>query len=111
MKKIQSLGLGLHKQKRFVGRINKGFDFLGYQIQPGRKLRPSPESLKRLVIRARRLYVHGVGINRLWQYVSRWSGWLWGGLDRMISIKGGVKSYFVFVLKQLKISGICIPQV
>ncbi len=49
IKTVHSLGLDLHKRKRFVGRIDKGFDFLGYQIEPGRKLCPSPQSLKRLV--------------------------------------------------------------
>jgi hypothetical protein len=54
---VKSLGLHLHqKEKRFVGRIEKGFDFLGYHFNPGRKLRPSAESLRRLVIRAGRLY-------------------------------------------------------
>ena len=109
IKTVHSLGLDLHKRKRFVGRIDKGFDFLGYQIEPGRKLRPSPESLKRLVTRARRLYEHGAGSDRLWQYVSRWAGWLWGGLGLLVSVKGGVKRYFVHVLKQLKISGYRIP--
>ncbi|MCP4212234.1 MAG: hypothetical protein GY764_12250, partial [Halieaceae bacterium] len=57
---IESLGLCLHQEKRFVGRIDKGFDFLGYQIHPSRKLRPSAESLRRLVVRAGRLYEQGV---------------------------------------------------
>jgi hypothetical protein len=51
-----SLGLELHRQKRFIGRIDGGFDFLGYRIHPSRKLRPSTESLHRLATRARRLY-------------------------------------------------------
>ena len=110
IKVTQSLGLSLHKEKRYIGRVNNGFDFLGYQIQPGRKLRPSPESLKRLVVRARRLYEQGAGINRLWQYVTRWFRWLWGGLDSLISMKGGVKRYMVYILKQLQISGVRLPQ-
>jgi len=52
----RSLGLDLHRQKRFIGRIDNGFDFLGYSIHPSRTLRPSAESMQRLVTRARQLY-------------------------------------------------------
>jgi RNA-directed DNA polymerase len=38
---IASLNLALHPEKKFVGKINRGFDFLGYIFKPGRKLRPS----------------------------------------------------------------------
>ncbi len=44
---------------------------LGYQIHPSRRLRPSVESLRRLVVRAGRLYEQGDDIRRLWQYVTR----------------------------------------
>jgi hypothetical protein len=107
---IESLGLCLHQEKRFVGRIDKGFDFLGYQIHPSRRLRPSAESLRRLVVRAGRLYEQGDDIRRLWQYVTRWTRWLWGGLDGLVSRGGGVKRYMVYVLKQLRISGIQLPR-
>ncbi|MCP4083381.1 MAG: hypothetical protein GY743_24445 [Planctomycetaceae bacterium] len=104
------MGLGLHQEKRFVGRIDKGFDFLGYQIHPFRKLRPSAESLRRLVVRAGRLYEQGVDIRRLWRYVTRWTRWPWGGLDGLVFRGGGVKRYMVHVLKQLRISGIQLPR-
>jgi hypothetical protein len=31
--------------KRFIGRTTQGFDFLGYQIRAGARLRPSAEGL------------------------------------------------------------------
>jgi hypothetical protein len=34
-----SLELELYRQKRFIGRIDSGFDFLGYRIHPSRKLK------------------------------------------------------------------------
>ncbi len=40
---IAPIGLRLHPDKRFIGSLHRGFDFLGYQFYPGRKLRPSPE--------------------------------------------------------------------
>jgi hypothetical protein len=103
---IHSLGLDLHQKKRFIGRIDSGFDFLGYRIHSSRKVRPNAESLQRLVTRARRLYEQGADGCRLRQYVARWTRWLWGGLDGLVFRKGGVKHYTVFVLKHLQISGI-----
>ena len=107
---IASVGLCLHQEKRFVGRIDKGFDFLGYQIHPSRRLRPSAESLRRLVVRAGRLYEQGDDIGRLRQYITRWTRWLWGALDGLVTRKGGVKRYMVYVLKDLQISGLKLPQ-
>ena len=102
---LADLQLTLHPMKRFIGRTSKGFDFLGYQIQPGRKLRPSPTSLHRLTERARRLYEQGASLTRLRQYVSRWHLWLMGGLDDLVSKKGGSTRYWVYVLKHLHITG------
>ena len=49
------LKLRLHRKiKCFIGRTDKGFDFLGYTIHPQRRLRPSSVSLQRLMARARR---------------------------------------------------------
>jgi hypothetical protein len=42
---IAALGLHLHRVKRFIGRTTQGFDFLGYQIRAGARLRPSAEGL------------------------------------------------------------------
>ena len=79
--------------------IDKGFDFLGYRIHPSCRLRPSAESLRRLVVRAGRLYEQGDDSRRLRRYVTRWTRWLWGGLDGLVTRKGGDKRYMVYVLK------------
>jgi hypothetical protein len=102
---LADLKLTLHPVKRFIGRTSKGFDFLGYQVQPGRKLRPSATSLHRLTERARRLYEQGASIVRLRQYVTRWHRWLRGGLDDLVSKKGGSTRYRVYVLKHLHVTG------
>ncbi len=57
-----------------------------------------------------RLYEQGADARRLRQYVTRWTRWLWGALHGMVSRKGGVKRYMVYVLKQLQISGIQLPR-
>lgn len=103
-----AMGLRLHQQKRFIGRTESGFDFLGYRISPIRRLRPSAESLRRLVTRARRLYEQGADQRRLRQYVTRWCRWLWGGLHGLVSRKGGVKHYLIYVFKTLQIRGVVL---
>ena len=83
----QGQGLRLHdNNKRFIGRIDKGFDFLGYYFYPGRRLRPSSKSLQRLTERAGRLYEQGAGFERLRLYVLRWTSWLWGKLAGLMSL-------------------------
>ena len=102
---MQSLHLRLHhQQKRFIGRVETGFDFLGYYFKPGRKLRPSPESLRRLRKRARRLYEREADINQLWRYVQRWQRWIFGGLDKLVSKQGGAKRTMRTILSYLRIS-------
>jgi len=108
MEALDSLKLRVHKVKRFIGRIEKGFDFLGYRFQPSRKLRPSVESLRRLVVRAGRLYEQGADMNRLRQYVTRWYCWLHGGIRGMVTRKGGEKRYLVFILNHLLINGLIL---
>lgn len=99
----ESLGLRLHQQeKRFIGRISMGFDFLGYHFQSGQKLRPSAESLRRLTERARRLYEQGNDINRLRQYVTRWVSWIRDGLADLVSLAGGIEKYWIYVIKLLR---------
>jgi hypothetical protein len=59
----------------------------------------------RLTERARRLYEQGASIARLRQYVTRWHRWLLGGLDDLVSKKGGLTRYWVYLLKHLHIHG------
>ena len=88
---IAGLGLRLHRVKRFIGRTTRGFDFLGYRIRAGARLRPSAEGLRRLRERARRLYEREGDWHRLRQYVLRWQRWHWGGLDGLVSRRGGAR--------------------
>ena len=84
---IAPLGLHLHRVKRFIGRTAQGFDFLGYRIRAGARLRPSAEGLRRLRERARRLHEREGDRHRLRQYVLRWQRWHFGGLDGIVSRK------------------------
>jgi len=100
---LRPLHLRLHPEKRFIGKLSRGFDFLGYQLHPGRKLRPSPESFRRLRERARRLYEREADVNRLRQYVTRWWCWLGGGLDGLVSRQGGPERTMRHILSTLHI--------
>lgn len=52
---LASLNLKKHPDKTFVGRAEKGFDFLGYRFTPG-TLTVAVKTAKRFVERAARLY-------------------------------------------------------
>lgn len=105
-----SLGMRLHREKRFVGRVEGGLDFLGYRIHPSRRLRPSAASSWRLVVCAHRLHEQGTDAPRLWLHVTRWTRRLRGALGGLASRRGGVKRYMVYVLRQLQIAGIEPPR-
>ena len=100
---IAPLGLRLHRVKRFIGRTTQGFDFLGYRIRAGARLRPSAEGLRRLRERARRLYEREGDTRRLRQYVLRWWWWFLGGLDGIVSRRGGVRRIERLVFRWLDI--------
>jgi len=85
--RIADLSLDLHPDKTFVGRIEKGFDFLGYRFGRG-PLGLAQNTVSNHVQRMHRLYeqqeknhatpeeVAGV----LWAYVKRWRRWCRAGL-------------------------------
>jgi len=50
------------------------------------------------------IYEQGASIERLWQYVSRWCDWLWGGVYGRVSRKGGIRRYWVRALTSFTIS-------
>jgi len=45
---LDVLKLTVHPDKRYIGTTKRRFDFLGYRLHPGRKLRTSRQSLNRL---------------------------------------------------------------
>ena len=75
-------GLAKHPDKTFIGRISKGFDFLGYHFDRER-LTVAKTTLERFVERATRLYEQGPGARgsrRLGMYVRRWAQRVRAGL-------------------------------
>ena len=82
---LETLKLTVHPDKRYIGKTEKGFDFLGYRFTPQQRLEPAVQSLTRLFERARRLHEKGADSRRLRQYVQRWVSWLHGGLQGAVT--------------------------
>lgn len=88
---LNGLRLEKHPEKTFIGRIEKGFDFLGYHLRPGR-LGVAQKTVERFVERARRLYEQepggGLASSRLGRYVQRWFRWARAGFSEGV-VEGG----------------------
>ena len=82
---LDTLQLTVHPDKRYIGKTEKGFDFLGYRFKPQKLLEPAVQSLTRLIERSRRLHEKGADSHRLRQYVQRWVSWLHGGLQGAVT--------------------------
>ena len=65
--------------KPFNGRIERGFDFLGYRLEPD-KLRIAAQTRKNFVDKVRRIYEKGADSARVGEYVRRWKRWAIAGL-------------------------------
>jgi len=76
-----SLNLEKHPDKTFIGRIERGFDFLGYHFRPDR-LSVAAKTIENFVARALRLYEQEPGepldSSRLGVYVKHWAAWAGG---------------------------------
>ena len=80
---LGSLNLEKHPDKTFIGRIERGFDFLGYHFGPD-GLSVAAKTIENFIARAIRLYEQGPGkpsgSSRFGVYVRRWVGWAEAGL-------------------------------
>lgn len=72
-----------HPAKTFIGRVEKGFDWLGYRLAPD-GLRLAARAVDNFVARITRLYertsVWPDRAARRGQYVRRWLRWATAGL-------------------------------
>ena len=82
-RELHALQLEKHPDKTFIGRIEKGFDFLGYRFTPG-SLTVARKTIENFLERALRLYEQEPrergGSPRLESYVTRWRRWATAGL-------------------------------
>ena len=77
---LEKLKLKQHPDKTFIGRTEKGFQFLGYWITPER-LTIARETVQNAKQKAARLYEQGASNERIGEYWRHWVGWVNGGFD------------------------------
>ena len=86
-----TLGLEKHPNKTFIGRVEKGFDFLGYRLWPDR-IRVAQATVERFLARVTRLYEQGrgrpLGLAPLGSYVRRWMRWTGAGVPAFTGCLG-----------------------
>jgi hypothetical protein len=84
---FDALGLEKHPDKTFIGRVERGFDFLGYHLAPGR-LTLARATVERFLERAYRLYEQErgkpEGFPQLGAYTKRWLRWTRAGLTNSL---------------------------
>jgi len=78
------LKVSQHPEKTFIGRIERGFDFLGYHFSR-RELAVAKATICKSVEKASRLYEQERkrldGPSRLGMYIRRWIAWARGGIS------------------------------
>lgn len=82
---LGALRLEKHPDKTFIGRIERGFDFLGHHFDYSEPHHMAARTIAQFVKRALRLYEQEPGAasnhSRLGMYVRRWVGWAVAGLQ------------------------------
>jgi len=77
---MAELKMGQHPDKTFVGRISRGFDFLGHRISPAGLIGLARQSVQQTIERINQLYEQGADTIRIGRYVRHWWAWVRGGL-------------------------------
>ena len=101
---LNDLKVDVHPKKRFIGPTRRGFDFLGYWLEPHRPLTPSQVSLTRLTDRSRQLLERTASIARLRQYVRRWLQWHHSGLRGLTARGRNFKWVWDYLTYRLEIN-------
>lgn len=70
-----------HPDKTFIGRISRGFDFLGYWFSPS-GLGVALKTVERCLEKVSRLSELGASVGRIGEYMRRWWQWVRGGVDK-----------------------------
>ena len=100
---LDDLKVEVHQKKRVIGTTRRGFDFLGYWLEPHRPLTPSQVSLTRLIDRSRQLLERTASITLLRQYVRRWLQWHHSGLSGWTTKVSSLECFWRYVTKALKV--------
>ena len=76
---LTELELTLAKEATWIGRVAKGFDFLGYRLSPD-DMTVAERSFKRMTEKLRLLYEQGADQARRRSYVTHWLKWAQSGV-------------------------------
>jgi len=76
---LAELKVEQHPDNTFIGRVSRGFDFLGYLFTPA-GLEVAPRAVARCVERVSQLYERGADLVRIGTYVRYWQRWARSGL-------------------------------
>lgn len=76
---LNELKVEKHPDKTFIGRVGRGFDFLGYRFSPA-GLTVAPQARQRFVERTTRLYEQGANNHRIELYARHWQRWATTGV-------------------------------
>jgi hypothetical protein len=91
---LDELRLTLRPEKTFVGRNQKGFDLLGYNITL-QGFSPSHKTQEKALEIAKRRYAQG-GFKSLQEYLQRWRTWAHVGLHKFIPL---IILFVLFLIK------------
>jgi RNA-directed DNA polymerase len=72
-----------HPDKTFIGRIARGFDFLGYWFSHA-GLSVAAKTVERMVDKVSRLYEQGADEVRIEAYLIRWWRWVRSGVGNRV---------------------------
>ncbi len=72
---LSQLGLEQHPDKTFIGRVERGFDFLGFDFSPAGVTGSSERSEARFTENISRLYERGATKKCVERYRQNWSRW------------------------------------
>jgi RNA-directed DNA polymerase len=77
---LTGLNVWQHPDKTYIGRVDRGFDFLGYRFGPNGLTTVAKSCIENRNEHISRLYEHGADLIRIGRYVQRWFAWANGGL-------------------------------
>ena len=89
---LETMGFEKHPDKTFIGRITKGFDWLGYRIDHTGIVGPTSRAVNNFTVKLNRLYEQAWRMRKtttqvesqVVDYVERWCQWLKAGLDGLL---------------------------
>lgn len=97
---LKTLQLELHPDKTYLGRIAKGFDFLGHRLnpEPTKAMAPADTTLAQFRTNYQQRYAQGASAACLDEYVRRFTRWCRAGLDEFFT---DLDSLFAYIARAL----------